>query len=56
MEWLKGKKTYLIAAVIILTALGQILTGDVTIAQALVLVLEGLGLGALRLGVAKSSI
>jgi len=59
MEWLKGKKTYIIAGLMVLVSLVQFLTGDlgfvefITNEQVLFL-LNGLGLGALRSGVSKN--
>ena len=53
-EVLEGKKTYLVALGIILTGIGSYLSGDVTLIQAVVVILNGLGLGALRLGVANN--
>lgn len=50
---LQGKKTYIVAAGIICTALGSFLNGDSTLVQAIVTGLEGLGLATLRAGVAK---
>ena len=61
MEWLKGKKTFLVA--ILMVAIGGIdmLTTDMSMGGAMawltsdsaMTVLEGLGLGFLRAGVAK---
>lgn len=48
---LEGKKTYIVAAVLILSAIGQYLTGDLTLSAAITLVLGALGLGALRRGI-----
>ena len=48
---LEGKKTYIVAAVLILSAIGQYLTGDITLSAAVTLVLASLGLGALRRGI-----
>jgi hypothetical protein len=53
MFWLDGKKTYFIAAVIVLSAATSWLTGELTLADALTRALEGLGLASLRAGVAK---
>ena len=49
---LNGKKTYLAAAGIILIAVGGFLNGDLTLIVAVTQVFAGLGLGALRYGVA----
>lgn len=53
-EYLKGKKTYLVALALIVFAITGVITGNLTADQAFVLVLNGLGLGALRSGVSKS--
>jgi NAD/NADP transhydrogenase alpha subunit len=53
MDFLSGYKTYVVGAAIVLTALGAFLSGDMTLAQAVQAALTGLGLGALRAGVAK---
>lgn len=50
---LAGKKTYLVAAGIVAAAVGSFLTGDLSLAEAVNSALTGLGLGALRAGVAK---
>ena len=49
---LDGRKTYIAAAGIILIAVGGFLNGDLTLLTALTQVFTGLGLGALRYGVA----
>lgn len=50
-----GYKTYAIAAGVVLTALSPWLTGEIALADVdWRVVLEGLGLGTLRAGVAKS--
>lgn len=53
MNFLKGYKTYIIAALLVLVALVHFVTGDTTLIQAvndpnLLILLNGLGLGALR--------
>lgn len=58
MAWLKGKKTYIIAAVLVALGIFKVVVGDmdvVTLLQSpeLLEILAGLGLGALRAGVAK---
>lgn len=55
MLWLQGKKTYIAAASIVLLALDQWLTGNATLAEALNEALKGLGIAALRAGVAKTA-
>lgn len=52
---LEGKKTYIVAAGIILMAVGGLLSGDLTIQDAVQQGLTGLGLGTLRLGVATTA-
>ena len=49
-----GKKTYLVALGIILVAVGGFLSGDLTLLEALTQGFVGLGLGALRHGVANN--
>ena len=49
---LDGRKTYIAAAGIILIAVGGFFSGDLTLIAAVTQVLAGLGLGALRYGVA----
>lgn len=51
---LAGKKTYIVAAVAVITALGAFLTGDATLAEALNQALLGAGLATLRIGIASS--
>lgn len=51
---LEGKKTYIVAAAVVLTALGAFLNGDLTLIQAVEQALVGMGIGTLRAGVAKS--
>lgn len=53
MNYLNGKKTYIVAAVIVVQAVGAFLTGDIALGEALNQALTGLGLGTLRAGVAK---
>ena len=55
---LSGKKTYIIAGLMILIALVNLVSGDITIVEFIEsddmrILLEGLGLGALRAGVGK---
>lgn len=50
---LNGKKTYLVVLGIIAAAVGQWLTGDYTMQEAINQILVGLGIGGLRHGVAK---
>ena len=53
MNFLKGKKTYLVALALVVFAITGVATGNLTTEQAVALVLNGLGLGALRAGVSK---
>jgi len=50
---LSGKKTYVVAAGVVLVAVGGFLSGEVTLIEAVTTALAGLGLGTLRAGVAK---
>lgn len=57
-EFLKGRKTYIVAALMFLVALVDVLSGDMTIAEffkspELIRVLEALGLISIRAGIAK---
>ena len=54
MEVLSGYKTYLVAAGIICTALAAFAGGEADLVQTAVVILNGLGLGALRAGVEKA--
>jgi hypothetical protein len=53
--WLEGKKTYTVAAGIVLLALSQFFLGNATLAEAVNEALKGLGLAALRAGVSKAA-
>ena len=53
MKWLGGKKTYFVAAGVVIAAVLSWATGDLSLADAVTRVLEGLGLATLRAGVAK---
>jgi hypothetical protein len=55
IEFLKGKKTYIIAAGAILTALGGYLDGKLDGMALALAVMGALGLGTLRAGVAKGA-
>ena len=60
-NFLYGKKTYIISGLMMLVALVELLTGGLSMVEFLsspdlVLLLEGLGLSALRAGVSKASI
>ena len=51
MNWLKGKKTYIVMGLGVLTGVVLIVCGDVP--QGIQTILGALGLGALRAGVSK---
>ncbi len=59
MDFLSGKKTYIVAFLMALIGVVNALTGDASGWQAVVdqlpTILTGLGLGALRAGVAKGN-
>ena len=50
---LQGKKTYIVALALVIYAVIGVYTGQLSQDQAITLVLNGLGLGALRAGVSK---
>ena len=52
---MEGKKTYIVAAGIVLMAVGGFLSGDLTALEAVQQGMTGLGLGTLRLGVATTA-
>lgn len=54
MNILEGKKTYLVATLIVISGVLSYVTGEMTLEQAILAVLNGLGLGSLRAGIAKS--
>lgn len=60
MNVLSGYKTYIVSALMVLVGLVNVLTGDVsgwdTISNNGQLLLEGLGIAALRAGVSKGSV
>lgn len=54
----KGKKTYIVAVLLVVVSLLDVVTGDMTVSQLLedqnlLVLLNGLGLAALRAGVSK---
>ena len=58
MQWLQGKKTYVIASLMVAVSLTQLLSGDIGLAEFaasehLNTLLEGVGLATLRAGVSK---
>ena len=59
MKWLQGKKTYIIAGLMVLTSLVHLVAGDISLAEFITsehvnTLLEGVGLSTLRAGVAQS--
>ncbi len=59
MNWLNGKKTYIISFLMILTSLIHLLTGDLTLkeflnGEELINLLEAMGLSTLRIGVSQN--
>lgn len=54
MDWLSGKKTYIIALCMVVYGVGLILQGQQE--QGIKVIMEALGLGALRAGVTKSGL
>lgn len=52
MNILVGSKTYIVAAGIVIAAVIGFINGDTTLSDAVLIVLNGLGLAALRNGVA----
>ena len=58
MNWLKGKKTYIVSGLMVLVTLMQLLVGETTL-QAFILsehvttLIEAVGLGTLRAGIAS---
>lgn len=58
MEFLRGKKTYIIAGLMMVVSIINMVTGDISIGEVLSdpnlrMLLEGFGLSFLRAGVAK---
>lgn len=51
LEKLQGKKTYIVAFGVVVSAVVSFLVGDATLAQAISTALEGTGLATLRAGV-----
>lgn len=59
-NWLSGKKTFIVAILMVLIGVVNFLTGDVTLSEFLKteeikIVMEGIGLATLRLGVGKAN-
>jgi len=60
MNWLNGKKTYLVAGLMATMTLLQLITGETTLQQFILsdgvtTLLQAVGLGTLRAGVAKKT-
>ena len=58
MDWLKGKKTYIVAGLMVVASLLHLITGDMGLAEFVTsdylnTLLEGVGLGTLRAGVSS---
>lgn len=50
---LKGRRTYLLAAVSVLVGLGGLISGQIPVDEATRMILEGLGMAALRSGISQ---
>jgi len=60
MNWLKGKKTYIIAGLMVSASLVHLFSGDIGLAEFaaseyLNTLLEGVGLGTLRAGISNNT-
>ncbi len=55
IEWLKGKKTYLLLASVILGAIGAYLGGEMTFVQMVAAIWAAITGGAFRAGITKST-
>jgi hypothetical protein len=60
MQWLQGKKTYIVAGLMVAASLIHLLSGDIGFAEFaasehLNTLLEGVGLGTLRAGVSNNA-
>lgn len=58
MKWLTGKKTYIVAGLMVAVTLLQLITGETTLqefvmSEHVTTLMEAVGLGTLRAGVAK---
>lgn len=51
MKWLKGKKTYIVAAGAVLTSIGAYLSGQLSLVELIALTLNGATAASLRSGV-----
>jgi len=59
MKWLQGKKTYIVSAMMVAVSIINFLSGDASLTELVSsphfnTLMQGLGLGTLRAGVAKS--
>ena len=62
MDWLRGKKTFIIAILMSMVGIVNLLTGDIALPNIMALlasddmrmVFDGMGLSFLRMGVAKA--
>lgn len=59
MDWLKGRKTYIVASLMVLVSIVKLAVGDLTFTEFfsgndINTLLEGLGVGALRAGISKA--
>jgi hypothetical protein len=55
LTWLQGKKTYIVAAAAILTAIGAYLTGTITGVQLVEAIFAAIGTVTMRAGIAKTT-
>ena len=60
MDFLRGKKTYIIAGLMVIISIIKLISGDMAIVEAISsphfnMLLQGFGLGTLRAGVAKTN-
>jgi len=58
MNWLKGKKTYIVSGLMMLVTLMQLLVGETTLQEFILsehvtTLIEAVGLGTLRAGIAS---
>jgi hypothetical protein len=58
MNWLKGKKTYIVSGLMVLVTLMQLLVGETTLQEFILsehvtTLIEAVGLGTLRAGIAS---
>ena len=53
IAWLKGKKTYLLMAIAILTAITGVIDGSLSMAEFIQAIFTALGMITMRAGIAK---